>query len=90
MKQERISEEMVPEGYVIGMNRKTEDTSFAHLYDGNFDNPGKPLCRYGYNRDNGTSYSIWRGNVGKKGICPTCYKRALNGDVGIDPRTHDR
>ena len=55
----------------------------SHLYKGEYNNLKGPMCRHGANRDNGDSFSIWRGNIGKKGICKTCMKRALNGEDHI-------
>lgn len=72
--------------YVVGMCRYSETTNVdwlsTHLYDGTFGDPGLPLCRYGWNRmPYDYSYSIWRGQVSKKGICKLCKKRA---DMGLD------
>jgi len=69
----------VPVGYIAGLGRDVPHPARSHLYKGTFTDPGLPMCRYGWNRDKGTSYSIWRGNVGRKGICRTCLKRALAG-----------
>ena len=75
-----------PEGreYITGMNRtyhNEADACATHLYDGDFSDPGLPLCKWGWNRDEGQSYSIWRGNVSKRGICKICKRRA---DKGLD------
>ena len=69
----------VPDGYITGLGRDVPNPPLAHLYKGDFTDPGKPMCRYGWNRDDGTSYSIWRGNVGRKGICRICMRRARAG-----------
>lgn len=68
--------------YVPGLERDpTAHKRFrSHLYDGDHSDPGKPLCLRGYNRQE-DGWSIWRGNIGEKGICKTCKKRA---DLGLD------
>ena len=73
--------------YITGMNRTYENVANAcatHLYDGDFGDPGKPLCKWGWNRDEGSSYSIWRGNISNKGICKICKRRADKGLDGVD------
>lgn len=35
------------------------------------------MCKRGYNREEG--YSIWRNNVGDRGICKICLRRAQEG-----------
>lgn len=79
----------VPEGYILGLGRDVPHPPLAHLYKGTFAEPGLPMCPHGWNRDNGQSYSIWRGNVGTKGICKTCLRRAREGRDGIQPRSGD-
>lgn len=68
----------VPAGYIAGLVRDplARDTRRAHLYKGNYADPGLPMCRLGWNR--GTSYSIWRGQLGT-GICAVCRRRAREG-----------
>jgi hypothetical protein len=61
---------------LTGLGRDYPHPRVAHLYEGQFGNEGDPLCRYGWNRDDGESYSIWRGNVGRDGICNFCVKKA--------------
>jgi ribosomal protein S14 len=66
--------------YIRGLGRDYPVPKRSHLYFGNFDYVGDPLCRYGWNRDDdegdGSGYSIWRGNTGKLGICRICLRRA--------------
>lgn len=75
--------------YVTGLDRSTRwgghagDHIVSHLFDGTFGDPGKPLCRKAYDMDGG--WSIWRGNVGSKGICKVCKRRADAGLNGVDP-----
>jgi hypothetical protein len=71
----------IPDGYVIGLGRDLphEQTKRAHLYKGTHADPGDPMCARGWNRDDGTAYSIWRGQVGQHGICRVCLRRAHEG-----------
>jgi hypothetical protein len=80
-----------PQGreYVTGLDRSTKwggrvgDHMVAHLFDGDFGEPGKPLCRAAYDKWGG--WSIWRNNVGAKGICKVCKRRADQGADGVEP-----
>ena len=74
----------IPDGYILGLGRDYPHPKISHLYKGDFSDPGLPMCRKGWNRDNGESYSIWRGNMGKRGVCKTCLKRARAGLDGIE------
>jgi hypothetical protein len=49
-----------------------------------------PMCRRGWNRDNGQCYSIFRGIVSAKGICKVCIKRAAKGLNGVEPPKWDK
>jgi hypothetical protein len=60
--------------YVIGQDRN-EDKVVAHLYRGTFSDPGEPMCARGWNRGNGSGYSIFRG-VCTGGVCMICLRRA--------------
>lgn len=81
----------VPEGYVIGLVRDPlpENRKVAHLYKGTFNDPGDPMCSRGWNRDDGASYSIWRGQVGEVGICLVCRRRAKSGLPPVPSRLRD-
>lgn len=61
---------------ITGLGRDYPHPRLAHIYKGTFDKPGDPLCRYGWNREDGKAYSIWRNNVGRDGICKICAKKA--------------
>lgn len=75
---------MIPDGYIAGQSRDhNDDHRVTHLYKGDFGSPGLPMCARGWNRDNGTSYSIWRGNISPAGICRVCERRALKGLDGV-------
>lgn len=76
----------IPAGYIVGLGRDYPYPRIAHLYKGNFLDPGLPMCRYGWNRDNGESYSIWRGNWGNDGLCKICLRRARAGLNGVESR----
>jgi hypothetical protein len=72
----------IPDGYITGLVRDYPHARIAHLYKGDFADPGNPMCKKGWNRDEGASYSIWRGNEGTQGVCAVCLKRAAK---GLDP-----
>lgn len=61
--------------YITGLDRNDQHL-VAHLYVGEFDDPGDPMCARGWNRSDGSSYSIFRNNVGNAGICQVCQRRA--------------
>lgn len=68
--------------YVYGLSREPNaERLVAHLYRGNFQKPGLPMCPRGWNRDGGTAYSIWRGQSGR-GLCEVCVRRA---EKKLDP-----
>lgn len=75
----------VPEGYVIGLSRRrvwrgaSGDVQYtvSHLYRGSFRDVGQPMCKRGY--EEAGDISIWRGQVGPKGICSVCLRRARAG-----------
>ena len=71
-------------GYVTRQDRSPQDTKKTHLYKGTFSDPGLPMCSYGWNRDYGFGYSIWQGNIGRKGICKLCLARANKGLPGVE------
>ncbi len=73
----------IPEGYIPGLGRDFPAPPLAHLYQGDFKDPGLPMCARGWNR--GDEYSIWRGREGKRGICRVCLRRAYQGLAGVEP-----
>lgn len=81
----------VPDGYVVGLNREpgADQRYHAHLYKGTFNDVGDPMCWRGWNRDDGMSYSIWRGNYGL-GVCKTCLRRAEAGLPPVEPELRPR
>ena len=78
----------IPDGYIIGLSRRRvwRDTNgevqytVSHLYKGTSSDVGQPMCRSGYEKAG--DISIWRGNMGPKGICNVCLRRAR---AGLDP-----
>jgi hypothetical protein len=78
----------LPEGYITGLSRRrvTRDSkgevqyTVSHLYKGTFAEIGQPMCKRGYEAEG--DISIWRGNVGPKGLCSVCLRRAR---AGLDP-----
>jgi hypothetical protein len=77
----------VPDGYILGLGRDHPHPKLAHLYHGDFNEPGLAMCLRGYNRGV-DGYSIWRGNVGERGICKTCLRRAGAGLPGVPFRVN--
>jgi len=73
----------IPTGYIAGLGRDHPAPPLSHLYRGDFKDPGLPMCACGWNR--GEEYSIWRGNVGAKGVCKVCLRRARKGLAGVEP-----
>jgi hypothetical protein len=63
-------------GYITGLGRDYPHPNKSHLYRGTLDAPKEPLCKKGWNRDNGTGFSIWRNVVGTRGNCLICIKKA--------------
>lgn len=78
----------IPEGFITGLSRRRVwsdskgDVQYtvSHLYKGTFSEIGQPMCKKGYEADG--DISIWRGNVGPKGICSVCLRRAR---AGLEP-----
>ncbi len=65
----------IPIGYVSGVFRGDNGQNMVtHLYKGTFNNVGSPMCKRGWHY--GDSYSIFRNNISKKGICKVCLRRA--------------
>lgn len=60
----------------------------THLWElgQNFMDYKFPMCRRGYNRENGQAYSIFRGHVSTKGICKICLTRASKNLSGVPPK----
>lgn len=65
---------------------RNDSNVVAHLYAGDFANPGLPYCVRGWNRSDGSRYSIFRGVVGDAGICAVCQRRYQAGLAPVEPR----
>lgn len=72
--------------YTTGVFRGDNGQNMVtHLYNGNFNDPGFPMCSRGWNRvyydKNGNvidyEYSIFRNNISRPGICKICVRRAM-------------
>lgn len=75
------------EGYIAGCSRDHDDDhKVTHLYKGDFNNPGLPMCARGWNRAGGSGYSIWRGVISSGGLCKVCVRRAMKGLGGVKAR----
>lgn len=61
--------------FVTGVDRVRPGK--AHLYLGDFDDPGDPMCKRGWTRGE-HGYSIFRNQMGVK-VCRVCERRALAG-----------
>lgn len=65
-------------GYRSGSCRNDEgglDHTYAMMEDGEL----RPMCGYGWNRSDGTRYSILRGPPGTQGDCKLCAKNVAAG-----------
>lgn len=61
-------------GYVEGMCRNEQDKVRSHLYAITDKGDYYPMCGWGWNRSDGTAYSIFRGHTSARGTCKTCQK----------------
>ena len=78
--------------YIPGADRSPREESDkrrTHLYRGAFDTIEGPMCLWGWNRDYGTSLSIWRNNISVRGLCRICVRRATKGLDTAPPRSED-
>lgn len=64
-------------GYITGMNRSVTwtDSLVAHIYRGTFNEPENGLCKKSMDENGG--YSIFRNNIGRKGICKICLRNLI-------------
>lgn len=74
--------------YITGVFRGDNgENMVTHLYDGDFSNPGYPMCSRGWNRKwydkdgkiEDYEYSIFRNNISNVGICKVCLKELKRG-----------
>ena len=45
-----------------------------------------PMCRYGWNRSDGESFSIFRGHRGSRGLCKICERRRAQNLPGVESK----
>lgn len=85
--------------YVTGVFRGDNGQNMVtHLYKGNMEDPGFPMCSRGWQRKwydkNGKiedyEYSIFRNNISNLGICQICIKRAILGLKPIEKPVNKR
>jgi hypothetical protein len=65
-------------GYRSGQDRNDERAlshTYAMMASGNL----WPMCGYGWNRSNGTRFSIFRGAPGTEGDCRLCRENVARG-----------
>lgn len=72
--------------YVEAIGRNEGEDLTSHLYIEIGSNNYLPMCRKGWNRSNGASFSILRGHKGKKGLCKTCEKNRDAGRSGVEAK----
>lgn len=64
--------------YRSGQCRNNE-RALSHTYAETDDGDLLPMCGYGWNRSNGTRFSIFRGPPGTEGDCRLCRKNLAAG-----------
>lgn len=80
--EDALIEKLEPK-YITGVDRsKGYKVRLAHIYEGTFNDPRAPLCRYGWS-GKAYGYSIFRNNLGTQGVCRLCQKRADKGLGGV-------
>lgn len=70
--------------YVEAADRNEQHLRHSHLYAETAAGDYWPMCVYGWNRSNGESYSILRGNGSWRGMCKLCLR---NKEAGKPPVT---
>ena len=77
-------------GYRSGQDRNNDD-ALSHTY-AMMDDPWTdllPMCGYGWNRSNGTGFSIFRGSPGTEGECLICRRNVAAGKPPVaEPWPH--
>ena len=69
---------------ITGVCRNEPNATRHHLYVYGDDGELYPMCGYGWNRSDGTAFSIFRGHTSDLGECALCRK---NLDAGKPPVT---
>lgn len=57
---------------------RNEQYALSHTYAMMDDGGLRPMCGYGWNRSDGTRFSIWRGSPGTEGDCKLCRKNVAS------------
>ena len=65
-------------GYRSGQDRN-ESNAFTHTYAMTAAGNLWPMCGYGWNRSDGTAFSIFRGSPGTEGDCIICQRNVRFG-----------
>lgn len=68
--------------YIEGVCRNEPNASRSHLYASTVAGNLWPMCDYGWNRSNGSRFSIFRGWSSSRGTCKIC---EANVDAGKRP-----
>jgi len=73
--------------YIEAIGRNPgEECQHSHLYAVDSNHNYTPMCIYGWNRSNGDRLSILRGNIGYRGLCKICQRRAQAGLPPIESK----
>lgn len=59
--------------FIEAIGRNESEDKISHFYE-DMGDYYLPMCRKGWNRSNGASFSIFRGHIGTKGTCKECLK----------------
>lgn len=73
--------------YLMGAGRNNPDAARAHIYAKTAAGNLWPMCDYGWNRSNGSRFSILRGWGSERGNCKICERRL---EAGLRPVVHAR
>lgn len=83
----------MPEVKVIGYRSgqcRNNDRALTHTYAMMDDGELWPMCGYGWNRSDGSRFSIFRGSPGTEGDCKLCAKNVTAGKPPvIDGWSHE-
>lgn len=64
----------------VGVDRNDPDGVRSHLYVPDPEVGGLvPMCGYGWNRSDGSAFSIFRGWASRRGICKLCERNLAAG-----------
>ena len=65
--------------FIEGMDRNQQHAARSHLYEVMEPYALVPMCEYGWNRNDGMGFSIFRGHQSRRGTCKVCQKRRAAG-----------